>query len=109
MSPKHDYYETLHVAKGASQDEIKKSYRKLARRFHPDVNPGDKAAEERFKQVQGAYYVLSDARKRQVYDQYGFYSDNIPAGGGPGAAPCPQPDMNFDSFDFSDYFQKGAQ
>ena len=109
MSPKQDYYETLHVAKGASQDEIKKSYRKLARKFHPDVNPGDKAAEERFKQVQGAYDVLSDARKRQVYDQYGFYSDNIPAGGGPGAAPGPQPDMNFDSFDFSDYFQRGAQ
>jgi molecular chaperone DnaJ len=109
MPPKQDYYETLHVAKGASQDEIKKSYRKLARKFHPDVNPGDKAAEERFKLVQGAYDVLSDAKKRQVYDQYGFYSDNIPAGGGPGAGPGPQPDMNFDSFDFSDYFQRGAQ
>ncbi len=103
---KHDYYETLHVAKGASQDEIKKSYRRLARKFHPDVNPGDKAAEERFKQLQEAYDVLSDARKRQTYDQYGFYSDNIPPGGG--AGPGPQPNMNFDSFDFSDYFQSGA-
>src|ERR1039458_7008461 len=105
MSPKHDYYETLKVAKGASQDEIKKSYRRLARKFHPDVNPGDKAAEERFKQVQAAYDILSDAKKRQVYDQYGFYSDNIPAGGGPG--PGPQPNVNFDSFDWSD-FQGGA-
>jgi molecular chaperone DnaJ len=107
MSPKQDYYETLKVAKSASQDEIKKSYRRLARKYHPDVNPGDKAAEERFKQVQSAYDILSDTKKRQVYDQYGFYSDNIPTGGGPG--PGPQPDMNFDSFDFSDYFQRGAQ
>jgi molecular chaperone DnaJ len=104
MSPKQDYYETLKVAKGASQDEIKKSYRRLARKFHPDVNPGDKAAEERFKQVQQAYDILSDARKRQVYDQYGFYSDNIPAGGpGAGAGPGPQPNVNFDSFDWSDF------
>jgi molecular chaperone DnaJ len=110
MSPKHDYYETLKVAKAASQDEIKKSYRRLARKYHPDVNPGDKAAEERFKQVQEAYDILSDSKKRQVYDQHGFYSDNIPTGGGPGSGggPGPQPNMNFDSFDFSDYFQSGA-
>jgi molecular chaperone DnaJ len=103
MSPKHDYYETLKVHKGASQDEIKKSYRRLARKYHPDVNPGDKASEERFKSVQEAYDILSDAKKRQVYDQYGFYSDNIPTGGGAGAGPGPQPNMNFDGFDFTDY------
>ena len=106
MPKQQDYYETLHVAKGAGQDEIKKSYRKLARKYHPDVNPGDKSAEERFKLVQQAYDVLSDEKKRQVYDQYGFYSDNIPAGAG--AGPGPQPNMNFDSFDFSDYFQGGG-
>ncbi len=108
MPSKQDYYETLHVAKGASQEEIKKSYRRLARKYHPDVNPGDKAAEERFKQMQEAYDVLSDAKKRQIYDQYGFYSDNIPPGGNAGPGPGAQPNMNFDSFDFSDFFQGGA-
>jgi len=73
-TPKHDYYETLKVPRGASAEEIRKSYRKLARKYHPDLNPGDKAAEERFKNVQEAYDVLSDTKKRQMYDQYGFYS-----------------------------------
>ena len=100
---KQDYYETLGVARGAKGDEIRKSYRKLARKYHPDLNPGDKSAEERFKKVQEAYDVLSDAKKRQVYDQYGFYSDNIPPGG-----PGPGPGANshgpgFGGFDFSDY------
>ena len=62
-------------------DEIRKAYRKLARKYHPDLNPGDKAAEDRFKKVQEAYDVLSDPKKSQVYDQYGFYSENIPPGG----------------------------
>jgi DnaJ-class molecular chaperone len=66
-----DYYKTLGVARGASTDEIKKSFRKLARKYHPDVNPGDKKAEEKFKEINEAYEVLSDAEKRQKYDTLG--------------------------------------
>ena len=85
-TPKHDYYETLGVPRKADAEEIRKAYRKLARKYHPDLNPGDKSSEERFKNVQEAYDVLSDAKKRQMYDQFGFYSENGYAGaGGPGA------------------------
>jgi molecular chaperone DnaJ len=72
-----DYYAILGVARNAKEAEIKKAYRRLARRNHPDVNPGDKSAEERFKRVQEAYDVLSDPKKRSMYDQYGFYSENF--------------------------------
>lgn len=101
---KKDYYEALGVDRTADADEIRKAYRKLARKYHPDLNPGDKAAEERFKKVQEAYDILSDDNKKKVYDQYGFYSDNIPpnAGGGSqngGAGP------NFDGFDFAEYLR----
>lgn len=72
-----DYYATLGVKKGASADEIRKAFRKLARKHHPDVNPGDKKAEEKFKEISEANDVLSDPKKRKIYDQIGFYSDNI--------------------------------
>src|SRR5205823_13197994 len=66
-----DYYSTLSVAKTATEKEVKQAYRKLARKHHPDVNPGDKGAEERFKEINSAYEVLSDAEKRKKYDRYG--------------------------------------
>src|SRR6202163_1773351 len=92
--PKKDYYEILGVKKSASAEDIRKAFRKLARKYHPDVNPGDKSAEEKFKTLSEANDVLSDPKKRKIYDQVGFYSDNIdPAtaeayarsGGGAGA------------------------
>src|SRR5271165_5718206 len=72
-----DYYGELGVKKTASAEEIRKAFRKLARKYHPDVNPGDKSAEEKFKQLSEANDVLSDPKKRKIYDQFGFYSDNI--------------------------------
>ena len=84
---KRDYYEVLGVSKGASEDEIKKAYKKLARKYHPDMNPGDKEAEEKFKEVNEANEVLSDADKKARYDQYGFAgvdpNFNPNAGGSP--------------------------
>src|SRR3974377_963558 len=72
-----DYYATLGVKKTASQEDIRKAFRKLARKYHPDVNPGDKKAEEKSKEISEANDILSDEKKRKVYDQLGFYSDQI--------------------------------
>jgi len=79
---KRDYYEVLGVSRSASADELKKSYRKLALKNHPDRNPGDKAAEERFKEISSAYETLSDPQRRAQYDQFGHAADNMGGGGG---------------------------
>lgn len=114
-----DYYGTLGVKKSATADDIRKAFRKLARKYHPDVNPGDKVAEEKFKQISEANDVLSDPKKRKIYDQLGFYSDNIdPAaaeayarGGGAGGFPSgaggarQTGGVDFSGFDFSDLFE----
>lgn len=99
----HDYYETLGVRRDASAEEIRKAYRRLARKYHPDVNPGDKSAEEMFKRIQEAYEVLSDSKKRQMYDQYGFYAEGGFSGSGQGRA---GPGMDFGGFDFGDFFTR---
>ncbi len=130
---KKDYYEILGVKKSASADDIRKAFRKLARKYHPDVNPGDKASEEKFKALSEANEVLSDPKKRKIYDQVGFYSDNIdPAaaeayarggatgaggfGGFPGgyageSQPGGQGGVHFDfgGFDFSDMMNNAGR
>jgi DnaJ-class molecular chaperone len=102
-----DFYETLGVKRDANVEDIRKAYRKLARKHHPDLNPGDKSAEDRFKKVQEAYDVLSDPKKKQMYDQVGFYSDNGGAAAG-GRGPGAGPNMGFGGFDFSDIFKQGG-
>ena len=126
---KKDYYETLGVKKSASTEDIRKAFRKLARKYHPDVNPGDKSAEEKFKALSEANEVLSDPKKRKIYDQVGFYSDNIdPAtaeayaragqsgggfsGGFPGGSPQGGQGgvhFDFDGFDFSDLMNNAGR
>src|ERR1035441_601405 len=130
-----DYYATLGVKKSASSEDIRKAFRKLARKYHPDVNPGDKGAEEKFKALSEANDVLSDPKKRKIYDQVGFYSDNIdaataeayargggqpgtggfPGGGFPGGGytggypPGGTGNVDFGGFDFSDLFEGARQ
>src|SRR4030088_3514433 len=128
---KKDYYEILGVKKSASAEDIRKAFRKLARKYHPDVNPGDKSAEEKFKALSEANEVLSDPKKRKIYDQVGFYSDNIdPAtaeayarsggeaggyppggfsGGGDGAAGGRGQHFDFGGFYFSDMFENSGR
>ena len=84
MAEKRDYYEVLGLSKGATAEEIKKAYRKLAMKYHPDYNPGDKNAEEKFKEINEANEVLSDPEKRQRYDQYGFAGVDPSYGAGQG-------------------------
>src|SRR5260370_30362759 len=94
---KQDYYELLGVPRKASAKDIRTAFRKLARKYHPDLNPGDKSAEEKFKQLQEAYDVLSDTKKRQMYDQHGFYSDNFhPGAAPPGGGGADEAAANFD-------------
>ena len=84
MADKRDYYEVLGVEKGAADSEIKKAYHKMAKKYHPDVNPGDKDAELKFKEVNEAYAVLSDSDKRSKYDAYGHAAFDPASGGGDG-------------------------
>jgi molecular chaperone DnaJ len=129
--PTKDYYAAMGVKKDASAEEIRKAFRKLARKYHPDVNPGDKKAEEKFKEISEANDVLSDPKKRKIYDQVGFYSDNIdpataeayargggagfgaggfggfPGGGAGGQRSGQEVPFDFGGFDFSD-FSSGA-
>jgi molecular chaperone DnaJ len=119
-----DYYGILGVKKTASADEIRKAFRKLARKYHPDVNPGDKKAEEKFKEMSEANDILSEPKKRKIYDQLGFYSDNIdPAAaeaaaqggygfrGGQGRAQQQHGGgpVGFEGFDFSDFAGGGQR
>ncbi len=107
-TPTKDYYATLGVKKTATPEEIRKAFRKAARKYHPDVNPGDKRAEEKFKEISEANDVLSDEKKRKIYDQVGFYSDQIDPAQAEAYARQQrsggqQPPIDFGGFDFSGF------
>lgn len=94
MADKRDYYEVLGISKGASEDEIKKAFRQVAKKYHPDMHPGDAECEEKFKEAQEAYAVLSDPEKRRQYDQFGHAAFDQAGGGG----------FDFSGMDMSDIF-----
>jgi molecular chaperone DnaJ len=105
-----DYYALLGVKKTATSDDIRKAFRKLARKYHPDVNPGDKKSEEKFKEISEANDILSDEKKRKVYDQLGFYSDQIDPAQAAAYARQQQggsPPIDFGGFDFSGFQGEG--
>ncbi|HVG37160.1 MAG TPA: DnaJ domain-containing protein [Thermoplasmata archaeon] len=114
---KRDYYEVLGVGKSASEADIKKAYRRLARKLHPDVNPGDKTSQKKFQEIQEAYDVLKDSEKRRAYDRFGhaasfagFDAEAAEAaagfgrGGSPFGAGSPFPNVSYESTDFSELF-----
>ena len=107
---KRDYYDVLGVARGASEADIKKAYRRLARKLHPDVNPGDKSSQKRFQEVQEAYDVLKDAEKRRAYDRFGHaassagFDASAAPGGFRGRGGGPFSNVSFESTDFADLF-----
>jgi molecular chaperone DnaJ len=120
--PTKDYYGILGLKRTATAEEVRKAFRKLARKYHPDVNPGDKKAEEKFKEISEANDVLSEPKKKKIYDQFGFYSDQIdpaaaeaaaraggaryggfPGGSGPRPGRTEEVPFGFGGFDFSDY------
>src|SRR5215208_6471724 len=100
---KEDFYQVLGVKKDAKPEEIKKAYRRMARKYHPDVNPGDKSAEERFKLITEAHDVLSDEKKRKVYDRFGQYSDNLAEAAARGATPGGNAGRAAGGFDFTGF------
>ncbi len=102
---KKDYYAILGVSREAKADEIKKAYRKLARQHHPDVNPGNKAAEDKFKDISEAFDVLSDDKKRAIFDRFGYYSDQIPPEAAAGNGPAFD-FSRFESANFQDVFSE---
>src|SRR5205085_3701586 len=104
---KEDFYKILGVKRDAKPEEIKKAYRRLARKYHPDVNPGDKSAEERFKQTTEAFDVLSDPKKRAVYDRFGQYSENLADAAARGAGPSGG-GRTTSGFDFTGFDWGGA-
>src|SRR5437016_1550484 len=106
MAGKDDFYHVLGVNRKAGAEEIRKAYKRLARKHHPDLNPGDKNAEERFKKISEAYEVLSDPKKRQTYDRVGQYSEADARAAEQGAAGW-RP-VDFSGFDFSDAAGGGA-